>query len=89
VYEFYARGSSYEELHERNLAARPKWEKYMPDTSFKFFVNGYNQSIPQRRQREVVEAFSYMAFLGKIDMKNPDILLGCFEECSPRPRARR
>lgn len=82
VYEFYARGATYEELHALNEKyGRSKWEKYIPNTSFKFFVNGYNQSIPQRRQREVVESFSYMDFLGKIDMKNPEVVMGCFEEC--------
>ncbi|TFY66268.1 hypothetical protein EVG20_g4821 [Dentipellis fragilis] len=80
IYEFYARGSSYAELHEKNRALRDRWEKYVPDTSFKFFVAGFNQSIPQRRQREVVEDFSYMDFQGKIDMKNPEIVMGCFEE---------
>ncbi|KAI0320790.1 tRNA guanosine-2'-O-methyltransferase [Amylostereum chailletii] len=80
VYEFYARGRTYEELHAQNRSAMSKWEKYIPNTSFKFCVNGYNQSIPQARQREVIEDFSYMGFLGEIDMKNPDILMGCFEE---------
>ncbi|VDC06429.1 unnamed protein product [Peniophora sp. CBMAI 1063] len=80
IYEFYARGASYDELHAANALARPQWEKYIADTSFKFFVNGYNQSIPQRRQREVIENFSYMDFLGKIDMKTPEVVLGCFEE---------
>ncbi|KAI0066133.1 RNA methylase [Artomyces pyxidatus] len=80
VYEFYARGTTYEELHQQNKAARPKWEKYTPDTSFKFVVNGYNQSIPKARQREVIENFSYMDFLGKIDLKTPEVTMGCFEE---------
>lgn len=44
-------------------------------------MNGYNQSIPQRRQREVIETFGYMEFMGKIDMKTPEVVLGCFEEC--------
>jgi tRNA (guanine10-N2)-methyltransferase len=52
------------------------------DTSFKFVINAYMHTIPQRRQREVVETFSYMDFKGKIDMKNPDIILCCFEECA-------
>lgn len=82
MYEFYARGATYEELHENNKAARPKWQKYVPDTSFKFFVNGYNQSIPKARQRQVIEDFSYMDFLGKIDLKTPEVTMGCFEECT-------
>lgn len=82
MYEYYAHADSYEELHARTRACREKWEQYIPDTSFKFNVLGYNQSIPQRRQREVVEAFSYMDFRGKIEMKNPDATFAVFEECA-------
>jgi tRNA (guanine10-N2)-methyltransferase len=45
-------------------------------------VNGYNHSISKARQREVIEDFSYMGFMGKIDLVNPEITLGCFEECA-------
>jgi tRNA (guanine10-N2)-methyltransferase len=82
VYELYARGRTYEELHERNrTASRYLWEKYIPDTSFKFVVNGYNHSISKARQRQVIEDFSYMGFMGKIDLQNPEFTFGCFEEC--------
>ncbi|OSX66131.1 hypothetical protein POSPLADRAFT_1177562 [Postia placenta MAD-698-R-SB12] len=80
VCEFYARGSTYEELHERVRQQRPRWSCYIEDTSFKFIVTAYNHTIPQARQREVVESFSYMDFLGKIDMKSPEIIMTCFEE---------
>lgn len=80
VYEFYAQGSTYDELHAANRGVRPRWEQYISDTSFKFTVIGYNHSLSQRWQRNVIESFSYMDFLGKIDMKDPDIVLGCFEE---------
>lgn len=81
VCEFYARGSTYEELHERVRQQRPRWSCYIEDTSFKFNVTAYNHTIPQARQRDVVESFSYMDFLGKIDMKSPEIIMTCFEEC--------
>ncbi len=68
-------------MHERNRLRKPQWEKYIADTSFKFMVTAFNHTIPQRRQRDVVEGFAYMDFQGKIDMKNPDITLVCFEEC--------
>jgi tRNA (guanine10-N2)-methyltransferase len=54
--------------------------QYIPDTSFKFVIDGYNRSIKQSRQREIINSFSYMAMLGKIDMNNPQIMFGCFEE---------
>lgn len=80
IYEYYGHGSTYEQLHEANRAHRALWERYVPNTSFKFTVAAYNHSIPQARQKEVIESFSYMAFLGKIDLKEPTIALGCFEE---------
>ncbi|KAJ6609865.1 RNA methylase [Mycena sp. CBHHK59/15] len=81
VYEFYAQGESYEELHAANNMNRQLWSSYAQDTSFKFFVTAYNHKIPESRQRDVVESFDYMGFLGKIDLKNPALTLGCFEEC--------
>ncbi|KAJ7783080.1 S-adenosyl-L-methionine-dependent methyltransferase [Mycena metata] len=80
IYEFYAQGGDYEELHVANKANGHLWSSYAHDTSFKFIVTAYNHKIPGSRQREVVESFRYMAFAGKIDMKNPQIILGCFEE---------
>ena len=82
VYHYYASGSSYKDLHERNRKAHSKWSTYAPETSFKYVVDGYNHSISQSRRKEIIETFSYMELLGKIEMKNPDITFGCFEECA-------
>ncbi|KAK2467888.1 hypothetical protein APHAL10511_000183 [Amanita phalloides] len=80
IYEYYGHGATYEQLHQVNRANRVLWEHYIPSTSFKFVVTAYNHSIHKTRQKEVIESFSYMDFLGNIDMKDPDIVLGCFEE---------
>lgn len=89
VYEFYSQGASYEELHRRNRTNEALWSSYIPDTSFKFIVTAYNHKIPHTRQREVVESFSYMGLLGKIDMNDPDIIFGCFEEYHDRHKIAR
>ncbi|KDQ21877.1 hypothetical protein BOTBODRAFT_99027 [Botryobasidium botryosum FD-172 SS1] len=81
VYELWARGTSYTQLHAMNASRKHIWESYQPGTSFKFNVSSVNHTIPQARQREVMENFSYMAFQGPIDMKNPGIIMSCFEEC--------
>ncbi|KAJ7680272.1 hypothetical protein DFH06DRAFT_1265322 [Mycena polygramma] len=81
IYEFYAQGGDYEELHGANKGRSQLWSPYAHDTSFKFLVTAYNHKIPETRQRAVVESFSYMGFLGRIDMKNPQVIMGCFEEC--------
>ncbi|KAJ2916802.1 hypothetical protein MD484_g3603, partial [Candolleomyces efflorescens] len=81
IYDYYGHGSSYADLHKTNQSNREKWAAYIPDTSFKFFVSAFNHKIPQRRQRDVIESFAYMGFLGEINMKNPDVMFSCFEEC--------
>ncbi|KAF5322273.1 hypothetical protein D9619_001539 [Psilocybe cf. subviscida] len=84
VYEFYAQGSTYEQIHEANRKMEPLWRRYVADTSFRFLVTSSQHKIPQSRQRDVIESFAYMGFLGKIDMKNPEIILTCFEEYEDR-----
>jgi tRNA (guanine10-N2)-methyltransferase len=85
VFALYARGGNYDELHVANKANFHLWSSYANDISFKFLVTAYNHKIAESRQRDVVEGFAYMNFLGKIDLKNPEIVLGCFEECVPDP----
>jgi len=81
VYDFYGQGSSYEELHAMNQQNEHKWSRYVDDTSFRFNVTAYYHKIPQKRQHQVIESFSYMDFRGKIDMKNPDVVMTVYEEC--------
>ena len=81
VHEFWASGSTYNELHERTRQNAQLWSRYALDTTFKFKVDAYNHTIPQRRQKEIMESFEYMGFLGEITMKNPEIILSVFEEC--------
>ncbi|PPQ93788.1 hypothetical protein CVT25_013497 [Psilocybe cyanescens] len=89
AYEYYGHGSTYDELHEVNRKSEPLWTRYVQDTSFRFLVTSSKHKIPQSRQREVIEDFAYMGFLGKIDMRNPDINLTCFEEYEERHGATR
>lgn len=81
IQELYGRGKTYDEVHEQTRQSAALWSRYIPDTSFKFVVEGYNHTIPQRRQREVVETFAFMELEGKIEMKKPDITFSVFEEC--------
>jgi tRNA (guanine10-N2)-methyltransferase len=85
VSEFYGQGFSYQALHIANRQNETLWHRYIKDTSFRFQVTAYNHTIPQSRQRDVIESFAYMGFLGKIDMKTPDITLTCLEECAYVP----
>lgn len=82
IYEYYADGTTYEQLHQLNQAHCSQWQQYIPNTSFRFVVTAFNHKIPQSRQRDVIESFAYMGFLGRIEMKKPSITLACFEEYS-------
>ncbi|KAJ7072373.1 tRNA guanosine-2'-O-methyltransferase [Mycena amicta] len=86
VYEFYAQGATYEELHAANATRSDLWSRYAQDTSFKFIVSGHNHSIPSSRHHSIMESFHYMGFLGEINLKNPQITLGCFEDYGTKGR---
>ncbi|KAF7428315.1 hypothetical protein PC9H_007536 [Pleurotus ostreatus] len=80
ISEFYGQGDNYDQLHAAVRKNEALWEQYKQDTSFRFSVAAYNHSITKSRQREVMESFGYMEFLGRIDLKSPTIVLGCYEE---------
>ncbi|KAG5221465.1 tRNA (guanine(10)-N2)-methyltransferase [Salix suchowensis] len=82
IHEFYGQGDNYDQLHAAVRKNQALWEQYKQDTSFRFSVAAYNHSITKSRQREVMESFGYMEFLGRIDLKSPTIVLGCYEECT-------
>lgn len=81
VYEFYAQGPSYAEVHEQTRNCRHLYERFVENTSFRFIVTAYNHTIAPRRQKDIVESFSFMDFKGPIDMKTPDLICAVFEEC--------
>ena len=78
---FYAQGPTYEALHAQNRANSRLWAPYAARTSFRFLVSAFMHTISQEHQVQVMESFDYMDFQGKIDLRNPEIILGCFEEC--------
>lgn len=85
LYELYASGKTYEEIHDQVRRDRDKWSRYVPDTTFKFSVTGYANAIPQDRQRDVINSFRWMDLQGRIDMKHPEVTFVCHEECKIDP----
>lgn len=43
-------------------------------------MSAHGRTIPVPVQRGVIESFAYMDFLGDIDLKKPDVVVGVFEE---------
>lgn len=85
IYTLWAHGPTHASLHEANKANESAWIRYKHGVSFKFIVASVHHRIPQRRLRETIEEFSYMDWDGEIDLKNPEVVLTCMEECESRP----
>jgi hypothetical protein len=49
-------------------------------TTWKFLVGAHGRTIPLSTQREVINTFAYMDFLGDISLQSPDVEIGVFEE---------
>lgn len=80
IYEFYATGTTYDELHA-NIRSLPTstWTRYK-DVSFKFSIDTFCGKRTMAQQREIVEGFGYLPFKGRIQLKNPDEEFVVFEE---------
>ena len=80
IYELYATGTTYDELH-RNVRNLPgsTWTRYK-DVSFKFSIDAFCGSRSMDQQREIVEGFSYLPLEGRIKLKNPEEEFMVFEE---------
>ncbi|GJN89847.1 hypothetical protein Rhopal_002836-T1 [Rhodotorula paludigena] len=84
VWEYWAHAETYPELHElvRGVECRAKWEPYAADRecTWKFTIAGHQRTIPLPQQVALVNTFSYMPFLGDINLRTPDLEIGVFEE---------
>lgn len=50
------------------------------DSTFAFNIEAAYISIPKERRMDIISAFSYMQFRGKVKCKNPDVQFEVFEE---------
>ncbi|RKP07173.1 hypothetical protein THASP1DRAFT_17456 [Thamnocephalis sphaerospora] len=74
IYELWASQETYDSLHREVKEHPERWPEYKHQ-SFKFNVVVFGGTQPWARQLEIINSFSYLAFEGKIDMKNASI---CF-----------
>ncbi|KAH8598794.1 S-adenosyl-L-methionine-dependent methyltransferase [Bisporella sp. PMI_857] len=72
IYELWGRGSTYEELHE-DVRRRSEhlWPLYK-SSSFKFSVDAFQGTRSSSEQRELINAFRFLAFEGPIKMKGAE-----------------
>ncbi|RFU36011.1 hypothetical protein B7463_g406, partial [Scytalidium lignicola] len=72
IYEVWGKGSTYPELHASvRETSQHLWSSYMT-CSFKFSVDSFQGSRTMKEQRELIEAFSFLAFEGPIKMNNAE-----------------
>ena len=79
----WADAPTYEAIHVKNKENEAAWTAYKKAT-FKFNVTAMYHTIPETRQKCIIEEFSYMAYEGTIDLKKPEVALQYFEECTSR-----
>jgi len=84
----WADAPTYEAIHVKNNENEEIWAAYKKAT-FKFNVTAMYHTIPETRQKSIIEEFSYMAYEGAIDLKRPEVTLQYFEECMSRVLGRR
>ncbi|CAE6483335.1 unnamed protein product [Rhizoctonia solani] len=81
IYELWAYGASYNELHAMNRGNRAIWDTdNYQSARFRFNVMAYSHTISKERQRDIMNSFAYMGYKGKIDMNDPEFIMACIEE---------
>jgi tRNA (guanine10-N2)-methyltransferase len=62
-----------EDIKQFSQAYPDKWAKALaPETSFKFTMDSFGRSPPQKEQVETFEKFAWIDFQGPVQMKNAD-----------------
>ncbi|SCV70748.1 BQ2448_3510 [Microbotryum intermedium] len=82
IWQLWADAPTYEQLFDRLKTDDLLWRHHAasPSTTWKFSVAGHGRSISQSAQRQVINTFSFMNFVGNIQLKEPDVEIGVFEE---------
>lgn len=73
IYELWARGSTYDELHGNLRGRGDGFPDRFRHSTFRFSVDCYGSTRSLAVQRELIDSFSYLALRGKIRMKNPQV----------------
>lgn len=84
IYELWGHGDTIDELHENVQKNMGKYiDKYIEDTTFKFENLTFQGGKKSREEQiKMYERFAYLAFKGKIKMKNPDEVFTILENYS-------
>ncbi|KAM0325718.1 hypothetical protein ACHAQA_007018 [Verticillium albo-atrum] len=87
IHELWGAASSglYEDLHaDVRARTEPQWASYA-ESSFKFLVDAFQHTRTMEERVVLINSFSYLAFKGRIDMRNPDDTFTILEDWPFRP----
>ncbi|KIV88945.1 hypothetical protein PV10_08571 [Exophiala mesophila] len=80
IYELWGVGTNYDELHaDVQTRSVHLWPEFQ-EMTFKFVIDCYGNTRDMNTQRQLIQSFSYLAFRGKISMKNPEAEFAVMEE---------
>lgn len=80
VWELWAAGSTYAEIHAQNRAMQPYAPYTSADISWKALIQSFNTRISDKRRLAIINDFAYMPLEGPIRMKQADLTWGVLEE---------
>ncbi len=78
--ELFAEGRTLKEMHHR-LQEKDLRDTLEPhrDKSFKIYVEAFMRKLSLEERLAKIEAFSYLPLSGPVRLKDPDLVLSCFE----------
>ncbi|WFD33340.1 tRNA (guanine(10)-N(2))-methyltransferase [Malassezia cuniculi] len=82
VWQLWATGDTYAEIHEKNRQEQPYAPYTGKETTWKALIQSFNVRISDSRRLDIINDFSYMPFEGPIRMKKSDLTWGILEEYS-------
>lgn len=65
---------------QTDLTSLALWQPYIETASFRFSIRGYNCTLSSKKQRDILESFSFMDYKGPIVMNNPDVEVCVWED---------
>ncbi|KAI9800090.1 MAG: hypothetical protein M1825_004272 [Sarcosagium campestre] len=78
IYELWASGKNYDELHRNVQRTSSRWPKYKT-CSFRFDIDSYGGKRNRDEHRRLIDSFLYLGFEGPILMKDPEQAFCIFE----------
>ncbi|RKP39330.1 S-adenosyl-L-methionine-dependent methyltransferase [Dimargaris cristalligena] len=84
ICEYWGSGDSYDSLFAHLKTTPERWDDFKT-CSFKFLVKAFGGTRTIKEQIKIINTFSFLAFEGPIDLKNPDEVFIVYEDYGNDP----